>query len=81
MAVEQMKELVTFLARALVDAPEKVDVQVYDNEKRLTVELFVEEDDLGKIIGRDGRTARALRTLVASTAAKYRRRALLQIVE
>ncbi|MGB0680168.1 MAG: KH domain-containing protein [Polyangiales bacterium] len=79
--IEANEELLRYLAKCLVDDPEAVQVQGEDEDGTLVFELSVADDDLGKIIGKDGRTARAIRTLLVASAAKTRRRALLQILE
>ena len=75
-----MKQLVEFLARSLVSNPDQVEVRVLDRENATVLELHVAPDDLGKVIGRQGRTARALRTVVGA-ATRSRRRYVLDIVE
>lgn len=81
--VDQLSDLIGFIARALVDEPDEVKVEVLeeDDDPALIFELTVAPDDLGKVIGRDGRTARAMRTLLAATSARQRRRAVLEIAE
>lgn len=74
-------ELIVYLAKALVDEPESVRVQAVEEGNTMVYELSVAPTDLGKVIGREGRTARALRMLVSSAAAKQRQRTILQIVE
>lgn len=76
-----LKELVEYLARALVDDPSQVSVEAVEDEKTTTLRLKVAPADLGRVIGKQGRTARAMRTLLHATAAKARRRAVLEIVE
>jgi len=76
-----MKELIEFLAKALVDHPEAVEVREVEGEKTTIIELKVADDDLGKVIGRQGRTARALRTVLAAAATRIRKRAVLEIIE
>ncbi|MFK8003904.1 MAG: KH domain-containing protein [Polyangiales bacterium] len=76
-----MKELVLFLARALVDEPDSVEVQVVEEDRAWVFELTVAPDDLGKVIGKEGRTARAMRTLLSSMATRSRKRAILEILE
>ena len=76
-----MKELVEFIAKKLVEHPEDVQVRVIEGDEGSNLELRVHPDDMGKVIGRDGRTAKALRTLVNTAAAKADVRAGLQIVE
>ncbi|MAQ13286.1 MAG: RNA-binding protein [Sandaracinus sp.] len=80
-SVEAQKELVLFLARSLVDEPDDVRVEVVDDDRRTTLELTVAQEDLGKVIGKDGRTARAIRTLLSSMQSRSRRRVLLDILE
>ncbi|MBL8602820.1 MAG: KH domain-containing protein [Myxococcales bacterium] len=74
-------ELVAHLARSLVDRPELVVVRAIEETGHLLIELKVAPSDLGKVIGRRGSTARALRTVVASVAARIRRRVVVNIVE
>ena len=74
-------ELVEYLARRLVDEPEAVRVQEVDRDGDLVIELHVAKDDVGKVIGRQGRIARALRTVVRASAARRSGRTLLEIVE
>lgn len=76
-----MKELVRAMAQALVDKPEEVEVREVEGEKTTVLELKVAETDLGKVIGRQGRTARAMRTLVNAAATKLKKRAVLEILE
>jgi hypothetical protein len=76
-----LKELVEYLARALVEDPTEVSVEAVEDEKITTLRLKVAPADLGRVIGKQGRTARAMRTLLHATAAKARRRAVLEIVE
>jgi predicted RNA-binding protein YlqC (UPF0109 family) len=76
-----MKELVRTMAQALVDKPEEVEVREVEGEKTTVLELKVAETDLGKVIGRQGRTARAMRTIVNAAATKLKKRAVLEILE
>jgi predicted RNA-binding protein YlqC (UPF0109 family) len=77
-----MKELLEYLARALVDDPQAVEVEQFEEDDGTVVlELAVAEDDYGKVIGRSGRTANALRTVVKAAAVKENRRVLVDIVE
>jgi predicted RNA-binding protein YlqC (UPF0109 family) len=76
-----MKDLVSFIARALVDKPEEVRVDEVDAEGMILEELRVAQDDLGKVIGKQGRTARAIRTLLNASARKVDKRARLEIIE
>jgi len=75
-----MEELVEYLARALVDKPEEVRVERVERDGAIVVELRVAPEDVGKVIGRQGRVARALRTLVRASGARSSERALLEIV-
>ncbi|MGZ3405053.1 MAG: KH domain-containing protein [Polyangia bacterium] len=77
----ELQELVKFLAEALVDAPAEVIVEEMEEEGAAVFELTVAEEDLGKVIGKQGRTARALRTILSAAASKVRTRALLEILE
>lgn len=77
-----MRELLIYLARTLVDRPEDVSVEVVTQEDgTLVLELSAHEDDYGKLIGRGGRTASALRTVLKAAAVRERKRVLLDIVE
>ena len=77
----QSAELVEYLARRLVDDPEAVRVEEVEQDGDLVLRLHVAPDDLGKVIGRGGRMARALRTVVRATGARSNRRILLEISE
>ncbi len=79
--ISAMKEFIEFIARSLVDYPDEVDVRRIDGEKTMVFELRVNKSDIGKIIGRNGRTIRAIRTLLTTTAAKQGQRAVLEILE
>jgi uncharacterized protein len=76
-----MEELIAAIARSLVDQPEAVKVTSKVEEDNVTIELGVAPEDLGKVIGKQGRTARALRTILSAAAAKADRRCRLEIVE
>lgn len=76
-----MKDLVTFIATALVDDPSSVSVTEVDGENSKVLELKVAPEDLGKVIGKQGRTARSLRTIVAAAGMKRRTRVTLEILE
>ena len=76
-----MKELVQLIAKYLVDHPEDVRVQEIEGEKTTVLELKVAQDDLGKVIGKQGRTARAMRTILTAAATKIHKRAVLEILE
>jgi len=79
--VSSSAELVEYLARRLVDEPDAVRVEELDRDGDLVIELHVAKDDVGKVIGRQGRLARALRTVVRASAARRSGRTLLEIVE
>jgi predicted RNA-binding protein YlqC (UPF0109 family) len=74
-------ELVEYLARRLVDEPDAVHVEEVERDGAVVIQLHVAKDDVGKVIGRQGRIARALRTVVRASAARRDRRVLLEIVE
>jgi uncharacterized protein len=74
-------EIVEYLARRLVDDPDAVRVQEVERDGDTIIELYVAKDDVGKVIGRQGRIARALRTIVRASAARRSGRTLLEIVE
>ena len=76
-----MRELVEHIARALVDDEEQVRVTEVEGENVTVIELRVGPGDLGKVIGKQGRTARAIRTILNANATKLRRRAILEIIE
>jgi predicted RNA-binding protein YlqC (UPF0109 family) len=78
---DEPRQLLELLAKALVDAPAEVRVTGSDDGRATVFELRVAEDDLGKVIGKQGRTARAIRTLLSTAGAKRRRRIVLDIVE
>ena len=76
-----MKALVEYIVRSLVDQPDSVTVREVDSERTIVYELRVAHDDLGKVIGKHGRTARSIRTLLAAAATQAGKRAVLEIVE
>lgn len=78
---ESVVELVTVIAKALVDAPEAVAVSAVDGQQSCVVELSVDPSDLGKVIGKKGRTAKSIRTLLGAVSMKYRHRYVLEILE
>ena len=80
-SAEQLKDLVAFIARGLVDRKDEVEVKDVEEDGGLVIELIVAEEDLGKVIGRMGRTAKAIRTLLSAAAAKSGRRVTLEILE
>lgn len=76
-----MEEFVAFIAKRLVDHPDLVSLDCEERENKVIFRLHVGEQDVGKIIGRKGRTAQAMRTLLAAVAAKQGKRAILEIAE
>jgi hypothetical protein len=76
-----MKEFIEYIARQLVDQPESVVVEEETNEEKLILKLKVAQPDIGKIIGKKGRTAFALRTLVAAVGKKAGRKVLLEVMD
>ena len=76
-----MAELLAWLAKQLVDDPDAVRVEQVEREDATVLELYVSPEDRGKVIGRQGRLARSLRTIVRASAARSRRRIILEIVE
>lgn len=77
----QLREMIEEIARALVDHPDEVRVSEVQGEQTTVLELRVAPDDLGKVIGKQGRTARAMRTLLAAAGTKHQMRAVLEILE
>ena len=76
-----LKDLVEFMAKALVDDPEKVEVNEVVGEQTTVVELSVSKEDLGKVIGKQGRTAKSMRTILNAASTKLQKRSVLEIVE
>ncbi len=76
-----MKELIEDIAKALVDIPEEVSVRVVEGEQVTVLELRVAQSDLGKVIGKQGRTARSIRTILGAAGMKLNRRFTLEILE
>lgn len=75
-----MKELVEYIAKALVDQPDKVDVQEVQGDRSIILELRVAPDDVGKVIGKQGRIAKALRIVVGAAAVKENKRVMVEII-
>lgn len=75
-----MKELVEILAKALVDNPDRVRVNMVEKEKSCIIELRVDPEDMGKVIGKQGRIARAIRTVVKAAATKSNKKVVVEIV-
>jgi predicted RNA-binding protein YlqC (UPF0109 family) len=76
-----MKELIEFIAKSLVDNPNQVEVSEIEGEQTSVIELKVAKEDLGKVIGKQGRTARAMRTILSAASTKIRKRSVLEIIE
>jgi len=76
-----LKDLVVFMAQSLVDLPDQVEVTEMVGEQTTVFELKVAKEDLGKIIGKQGRTARSLRTILNAASTKLRKRSVLEIIE
>jgi predicted RNA-binding protein YlqC (UPF0109 family) len=76
-----MKDLIGYIARALVDHPEQVSVSEIETTQTSVLELKVAKEDLGKVIGKQGRTARAMRTILSAASAKIKKRTVLEIIE
>ena len=76
-----MKELIEYIAKSLVDKPEEVSVTELEGQQVSVIELRVAKEDLGKVIGKQGRTARAMRTILGAASAKLKKRSVLEILE
>ena len=76
-----MKEMIEYIAKALVDHPDEVSVSEIKGENTSVIELKVAKEDLGKVIGKNGRTARAMRTILSAASTKIRKRSVLEIIE
>jgi len=81
MSDDSMKKLIEIIAKALVDKPDEVEVTEVEGEQISVIELKVAKEDLGKVIGKEGRTARALRTILSASSTKIRKRSVLEIIE
>lgn len=79
--MEELRNLVEVMAKALVDFPDQVTVAEVEGEQTTVIELKVAKEDLGKIIGKEGRTARSLRTILAAVSTKLKKRSVLEILE
>lgn len=80
-ANQEMVNLITFVAKYLVDVPEAVSVKDIQGGHTTVIELTVAREDIGKVIGKKGNTAQALRTILSAVAAKHNRKAILEIIE
>ncbi len=76
-----MKDLILIIAKSLVDKPDEVKLNEITGDKTTVFELHVAKDDLGKVIGKQGKTARAIRVILNATATKLKKRAVLEIIE
>ena len=76
-----MKNLIKYIAQALVDNPDKVEVSEVQGEQTSVIELRVSKEDLGKVIGKQGKTAKAMRTILSAASAKVHKRTVLEIIE
>ena len=76
-----MKDLIAYIAKALVDRPEEVVVTEIEGQQAYVIELKVAKEDIGKVIGKQGRTARAIRTILNAASAKINKRSVLEILE
>jgi hypothetical protein len=76
-----MRELVEFLAQSVVDDPDAVSVEEFEEDDELVLEVHVADDDLGRVIGKDGRVAKAIRTIARAAGARDGRRVAVEIVE
>ena len=76
-----MKELIKYIAQALTDYPDQVEVREVEGERTSVIELRVAQSDLGKVIGKQGKTARAMRTILSAASAKLKKRSVLEIIE
>ena len=76
-----MRELLELIAKSLVDSPDEVEVTEVEGEQTTVLELRVAREDLGKVIGKQGRTARSIRTIVASAGMKLKKRVVFEIIE
>jgi predicted RNA-binding protein YlqC (UPF0109 family) len=79
--MSELKDLMVYITKALVDMPDKVEVNEISGEQTTVIELKVDKTDIGKVIGKQGRTARALRTILNAASTKLRKRSVLEIIE
>jgi len=77
----EMKDLIEYIAKALVDNPDDVSVTELEGKQTSVIELRVAKEDLGKVIGKQGRTARAMRTILGAASSKVKKRSVLEILE
>ncbi len=79
--MSELKDLIQYVSKALVDMPDDVEVNEIVGEQTTVIELKVDKTDLGKVIGKQGRTARALRTILNAASTKLKKRSVLEIIE
>lgn len=79
--MSELKDLIIYISKALVDLPDEVHVNEIVGEQTTVIELKVDKTDLGKIIGKQGRTARSLRTILNAASTKLKKRSVLEIIE
>jgi predicted RNA-binding protein YlqC (UPF0109 family) len=79
--MSELKDLIEYVAKSLVDMPDDVSVNEVAGEQTTVIELKVDKSDLGKVIGKQGRTARALRTILNAASTKLKKRSVLEIIE
>ena len=79
--MSELKDLIQYVSKSLVDMPEEVSVNEIVGEQTTVIELKVDKSDLGKVIGKQGRTARALRTILNAASTKLKKRSVLEIIE
>jgi uncharacterized protein len=77
----EMKDLITYIAKSLVDQPDLVKVTEVEGETTSVIELSVAKEDIGKIIGKQGKTANAIRTIMNAASMKMKRRSILEIID
>ena len=79
--MSELQELISYVSKSLVDMPDSVEVNEIQGEQTTVIELKVDKTDLGKVIGKQGRTARALRTILNAASTKLKKRSVLEIIE
>ncbi|MBT4793235.1 MAG: KH domain-containing protein [Halobacteriovoraceae bacterium] len=79
--MSELGDLIKYVGKSLVDMPDKVEVREIEGEQTTVIELIVDETDRGKVIGKQGRTAKALRTILNAASTKLKRRSVLEIIE
>lgn len=79
--MSELRELIEYVGKSLVDMPDQVEVNEVEGEQTTVIELKVDKSDLGKVIGKQGRTARALRTILNAASTKLKKRSVLEIIE